>query len=244
MSIERTVSEAGLWGLEISAVEREKLLAYALELAGYEKANVIGTKDVDEIFLHHILDSLSCFSAAPVAGAESLIDVGSGGGLPGIPLKVMRPGLKTTLLEATGKKVEFLRYATSRLGLDDVEVLNGRAENIGRELEYRGMYDVATVRAVAGLNVILEYCVPLVKKGGYVVSMKGSLDKQEMLAGERAAGLLGAEIREIVEIPLLPEMPDRERVLVVACKLSATPEQYPRKDGVPRKNPLGFVKGK
>lgn len=244
MSIERLVSQAEQWGLKVSAAQREMLLTYARELADYEKANVIGTRGVDEILLDHVLDSLSCFLAAPLARAESLIDVGSGGGLPGLPLRVLRSPLKTTLLEATGKKVEFLRYVANRLGLDDVEIVNGRAEKIGKEPDYTGMYDVATVRAVAGLDVIFEYCVPLVKEGGYVVSMKGAMDKQEVVAGERAAKLLGAEVREVIGVPFLPGKPDKERVLVVAYKLHDTPERYPRKAGVPRKSPLGNVEGK
>lgn len=244
MSIEKVVFQAERWGLRISTAQQEVLLNYAQELADYEKANVIGTRDVDEILLDHVLDSLSCFLAAPIERADSLIDVGSGGGLPGLPIKSLRPELKTTVLEATGKKAAFLRQVTGRLGLDDIKVVNARAENAGSEPEHRNMYDVATVRAVAGLEVVLEYCVPLVREGGYVVSMKGAMDKREVMAGERAANLLGAEIQEILEVPFTHEITAKERVLVVARKLSDTPEQYPRKDGVPRKSPLGAKKGK
>ena len=230
------------WGIAVSDDQRETLLAYTRELAAYKKANVIGTRNADEIFMNHVLDSLSCFIYAPLRQTKSLIDVGSGGGVPGLPIKILNTQMKATLVEATGKKVDFLRYVIEKLSLTGVEVLNARVEELGRNVGYRGRYDAATVRAVARLDVILEYCIPLLKRGGSVVSMKGPLDLEELAAGKRAAGLLGAEVTEIVEIPFLPDMPDKKRKLVVAHKISNTPERYPRKNGVPKKDPLGEAK--
>lgn len=244
MAIKKLVLQAESWGLGVSVAQEEVLLGYARELAGYDQANVIGTREVDEVLLGHILDSLSCLIFSPLERARSLVDVGSGGGLPGLPLKILRPHLATTLVEATGKKAEFLRYVVERLGVGGVKVVNDRAENIGRSPEYRGMYDVATVRAVAALDVIFEYCVPLVKEGGYVISMKGPLDAQELEAGVEAARQLGTEISEVIEVPFLPELPDKRRNLVILRKLVETPARYPRKNGVPRKKPLGAAKRK
>ncbi len=244
LAVEKLALQAESWGVDISAAQEEVLVAYARELACYEQANVIGTREIEEVLLSHVLDSLSCLIFSPLNRAQRTVDVGSGGGLPGLPLKVLRPGLATALLEATGKKAQFLRYVVEKLGIEGVEVVNDRAENVGRSPEYRGEYDVATVRAVATLDVISEYCVPLIKEGGYVISMKGDLEPREIEAGGDAARLLGAEIAQIIEVPFLPELPDKRRTLVILRKLVKTPEQYPRKDGVPRKKPLGTIKRK
>lgn len=244
MAVERFLRQAKSWGVEVSGLQRELLLGYAEELSGYSRANVIGTRDVEKILLDHILDSLSCLIFEPLSRARSLVDVGSGGGLPGLPIKVLRPQMDVTLLEATAKKADFLRYVAGRLGLEGVRVVNDRVESAGKLEEYRGAYDMATVRAVAGLDVISEYCAPLVKKGGYVVSMKGPVDPQEMAAGEKAARLLKAEISGVIQVPFLSELPEKRRNLVVLRKLAGTPERYPRKNGIPRKKPLGAAKRK
>ncbi|MGB3682222.1 MAG: 16S rRNA (guanine(527)-N(7))-methyltransferase RsmG [Rubrobacteraceae bacterium] len=230
------------WGVEVSGVQGEMLLAYARELSGYEKANVIGVKDIDAILLEHVLDSLSCFAYGPLRRAESLVDVGSGGGLPGVPIKILGDPMKVALVEATGKKAVFLRQVVERLDLDGIEVVNARVENVGRDVAHRGVYDAATVRAVSKLDVILEYCVPLVKLGGSVICMKADLAPTELSAGSRAAKKLGAKIQEVVEIPFVSGVPPKKRRLVVVRKLSKTPAKYPRITGVPGKTPLGVEK--
>lgn len=244
MAIESLVRQVESWGVRVSAPQKEILLGYARELATYDKANVIGTREVGGILLDHVLDSLSCLIFAPLSQSGSLVDVGSGGGLPGVPIKILCPQMDITLLEATGKKAHFLRHVVERLRLEGVEIVNGRAETVGRLPGHRGAYDVATVRAVAALDVIFEYCVPLVKTGGYVISMKGLLDAREVEAGEKAALALGAEICEVVKVPFLPEIPGKQRNLVILRKLAETPEHYPRKNGVPRKTPLGATERK
>lgn len=236
--------QAESWGLKVSPTQEEVLLTYARELASYERANVIGSRGVEDILLNHVLDSLSCLIFAPCSQAESLIDVGSGGGLPGAPIKILRPKMDVTLLEATGKKVNFLRHIVEKLQLEGVSIVNDRAETAGRLPGHRGAYDVATVRAVAALDVIFEYCIPLAKVGGYVISMKGFLDDREVKAGEKAALALESEICEVVKVPFLPELPDKQRNLVILRKLADTPERYPRKNGVPRKTPLGAAERK
>ena len=214
-------------------------MEYTCELAGYKKANVLGTKVVNEILLDHILDSLSCLVFPPLNKAGGLIDVGSGGGLPGMPLKILLPETHVTLLEATSKKTKFIRHAIKKLELEDIEVLDGRAEDLGVVDRFRANYDIATIRAVARLDVNCEYCMPLLKEGGHMISMKSSIDETEISAGKRAAGVLGAEISEIIPIPFRPELPGKQRNLVIVRKYAATPEQYPRKNGIPRKKPLG-----
>ncbi len=233
--------QAAAWGL---ALDRERLLrleGYARLLHGYEEANVIGTRDLQGIILNHVLDSLGCFLFEPLGGAQSLVDVGSGGGLPGIPIKIAEPALSTVLVEATAKKARFLRSVVGGLRLAGVEVTNARVEEFARTGVHRGAYDVATVRAVARLGVVAEYCVPLVRVGGHVVSMKGGLDDEELGEGERAAAELGARVSDLIRVPRLPELEEKVRTLVILEKVGETPQRYPRSVGVPAKKPLGVV---
>jgi 16S rRNA (guanine527-N7)-methyltransferase len=239
--LELVTLQAAAWGLRLDDEWLARLDAYARLLAGYEEANVIGTRDFGRILLDHVLDSLSCYLFRPVADAGRLADVGSGGGLPGIPIKICVPGMGLTLIESTGKKARFLRRVVDELPLTGTEVVGGRVEDASRKVEHRGMYDVATARAVARLSVLAEYCVPLLKVGGWVVSMKGRLPDEELSEGERAAEKLGAKVSGQIRVPHLPEVGEKERRLVVIQKVRETPGKYPRNVGVPAKKPLGVV---
>jgi 16S rRNA (guanine527-N7)-methyltransferase len=239
--LELVTLQAAAWGLRLDDEWLARLEAYARLLAGYEEANVIGTRDIGRILLDHVLDSLSCYLFRPVADAGRLADVGSGGGLPGIPIKICVPGMGLTLIESTGKKARFLRRVVDELPLTGTEVVGGRVEDASRKVEHRGTYDVATARAVARLSVLAEYCVPLLKVGGWVVSMKGRLPDEELSEGERAAEKLGAKVSEHIRVPHLPEVGEKERRLVVIQKVRETPGKYPRNVGVPAKKPLGVV---
>lgn len=219
----------------------DELLDYTARLGGYSQANVVGTREWSRLLLDHILDSLSCLLHTPVLGSGRLVDVGSGGGLPGIPIKIVRPSAELTLLEATGKKAKFLRQVSEDLGLKNTEVVNERAEIVGREPGYREKYDVATARALAPLPTISEYCLPLVKKGGCLLAMKARPDSAEIEAGRKAASLLGGEVSEVVEVDFLPELPAKQRCLVIVNKVSETPREYPRRTGIPKKSPLGSI---
>ena len=233
--------QAAGWGLSLTPAALARLERYARLLSGYEEANVIGTRELRGIILDHVLDSLSCFLFGPLRVARRLADVGSGGGLPGVPLKIVEPGMRVTLMESTAKKARFLQRAAERLSLEDVEVINGRVEEIARRDEHRGGYDVVTARAVARLSVVAEYCVPLLRVGGYVISMKGRLGEEEISEGERAVERLGARVADLIPVPLLPEIGKKERHLVILNKIEDTPAKYPRKVGVPAKKPLGVV---
>lgn len=216
-----------------------RLLAYARLLSRYEKANVIGTRDVEEILIRHVLDSLSCLLFTPLREAKTMADVGSGGGLPGIPLAVVLPGTEVTLFEATGKKVAFLRQASDEMGLANVKVVNERVEESARQEVHRGAYDVCTVRALARLSVIAEYSLPLLRSGGTVVAMKGRMDAEERAEGERALGILGGEVREELQVRYSPGVEQGERRLLMLEKIRETPEAYPRRTGKPARDPLG-----
>ena len=238
-SISLLDEQVAAWGLRLDRDRREHLLEYANLLASYDRANVIGTRDLDGILLSHVLDSLSCFLYEPLLRAGRLADVGSGGGLPGIPIKIMKPDLTATLVEATGKKASFLRYALDSLGLDGVEVANARVEDLGRARAYRGAYDIVTSRAVARLSVVAEYCVPLLESGGWAIAMKGRLEQDELSEGRRAVDTLGARVAGITKVPMLSEVGEKERNLVILEKIRETPARYPRRSGVVAKRPLG-----
>jgi 16S rRNA (guanine527-N7)-methyltransferase len=232
-------AQAAAWGIGFDDGRRESLLAYARILASYDRANVIGTRDLGGILLDHVLDSLSCFLHEPLYRAGRLADIGSGGGLPGIPIHIARRDLQTTLVESVGKKARFLRYAVEDLGLGAVEVANVRAEDLGREPGHRGAYDVVTSRAVARLSVVVEYSVPLLEVGGSAIVMKGRLQAEELSEGAGAAGTLGAEFAEVMQVPLIPELGAKERNLVILTKTRETPQKYPRRSGTVAKKPLG-----
>jgi 16S rRNA (guanine527-N7)-methyltransferase len=233
--------QAAAWGLSLGPHRLARLEGYARLLRDHEEANVIGTRELRGVILDHVLDSLSCFLAEPLGAARSLVDVGTGGGLPGVPIKIVEPEIRTTLVEATAKKARFLRRVVERLSLEDVKVENARVEEIARSDAHRGTYDVATARAVARLSVVAEYCVPLLRVGGFVISMKGRLEDEEIAEGERAAQKLGARFSQLIRVPRLPELEIKERCLVILEKTEETPREYPRNVGVPAKRPLGMV---
>ena len=238
-SLELLEAQAAVWGVRLDDGRLDRLLRYARLLASYEKANVIGTRDLDRILLDHVLDSLSCFLHEPLWEAGRLADVGSGGGLPGIPINIVRPDLRTTLVESTGKKADFLGHVAQQLALGSLDVVNARVEDVGRTRGQRGVYGIVTTRAVARLSVIAEYCVPLLEVGGQAVAMKAGLEGEEFEEGRRAAGALGARVAGVEPVAMLPEVGEKERNLVILEKVRETPARYPRKVGMAARRPLG-----
>lgn len=215
----------------VAAFERH----YAELLAGNQRANLTAIVAPVEAAEKHYLDSALC--AEHVAGdARTLVDVGSGAGLPGIVCKLLRPGLVVTLLDSQRKRTEFLRHVSASLGLADLTVVQERAEDAGRDPVYRERFDCAVARAVAPLNVLVELALPFVRGGGRFVAMKGGEGEAEATAAERAIAVLGGRVREVVA-RVLPR--GERRSLVLIEKVSATPVQFPRKAGMPAKRPLG-----
>jgi 16S rRNA (guanine527-N7)-methyltransferase len=235
-SFERQLAE---WGLGLGVGAKTSLVAYAGLLSQYERANVIGTKDFGKILSRHVLDSLSCLLFTPLKNARKVGDIGSGGGLPGIPLAVALPDAEVTLFESTGRKAEFLRYAVKELGLANVRVVNARIEESARDDDHRGKYGVCTARALARLSVVSEYSLPLLRRGGHVVAMKGRVDADEWTEGGRALKTLGGRVSEEIQVHYLPDVEQGERRLVLLEKTEETPEVYPRRTGTPARNPLG-----
>lgn len=239
---EKIVTQTSVWGCEVSAEHASLLIEYADMLSSYEEANIIGTRDQDELINEHILDSLSCALFRPLKNAHKIVDVGSGGGLPGIPIGISFRGIHVSLVEATAKKAKFLQSVAHRIGIENLTVVNERAEEVGRSVAHRENYDIATARALAPLDVLAEYCLPLVRVGGHVLAMKGRVEKEEIESGRVAAEYLGAEISDIIKVHRLPEYEQKQRHLVVFEKVRQTSAKYPRRVGIPAKKPLGSLR--
>jgi 16S rRNA (guanine527-N7)-methyltransferase len=201
--------------------------------------NLTAITEWEGVLVRHFLDSLSCLKALPrkeLTSGARVIDVGTGAGFPGLALKIVCPGMRLTLLEATRKKVTFLEHIVRELELEDVEVVHGRAETLGRESSRRERYDWALARAVAEMPTLAEYLLPLVRVGGAALAQKGEGAAAEVQGAEAAIKTLGGRVRQLVPVELrgLAET----RYLVVVDKLAATPDKYPRRPGVPRKSPI------
>ena len=209
----------------------EKFELYYNLLTEYnEKFNITAITEKKEVYKKHFIDSLF---AVDIVNNGKVIDVGAGGGFPSVPLKIVNDKIDLTLLEATGKKCEFLKVVVKELNLQNVEVINGRAEDFAKNVNYREKFDYAVSRAVASLNTLTEYCLPFVKKGGYFFAFKGDAD-QEINNALNAIKVLGGEIENIKK----GELFGAKRSLVVIKKVNFTDKKYPRGNGKERKNPL------
>jgi len=219
---------------------RSQLLALSLferELVDWNtRFNLTAIRDPHEIHIKHFLDSLTCLMALRESPGDRLIDVGTGAGFPGIPIKLVYPNMQLTLVESVGKKADFCRHVVNILDLHGVEVVQERAEVLGQNPSYREQYDWAVARAVAILPVLAEYLLPLVRVGGNMIAMKGESGPAEAHSTERALRVLGGHLRQLMPVTL-PGVAE-ERYLVVIDKVAATPNGYPRKVGVPAKRPL------
>lgn len=230
---------------ELSITLKEHHLAlfqtYYEELVEWNRRfNLTAITDYEGVQIRHFLDSLSCLLALPRAELQAgarVIDVGTGAGFPGLPLRIVCPGIRLTLLEATRKKVDFLEHLLGRLGLSDVEVIHARAEDLAHRPGYRERYDWAIARALAEMPTLLEYLLPLVRVRGAMLAQKGENAPAEVHSAEAALRILGGRVRKLVPVDLhgLAET----RYLVIVEKVAATPEKYPRRPGIPEKRPLG-----
>lgn len=222
--------------LELTPEQLAAFDSYARLLREWnERFNLTAITDPQGIQVKHFLDSLSVLKALP-CGPARVIDVGTGAGFPGLPLKIVCPELELTLVEATGKKVTFCQAVVDHLGLRGVSVIKARAEEIGQDPAHREQYDWAVARAVAEMPVLLEYLLPLVKRGGHTLAQKGENAPAETQAAEPAARRLGGQLRDLVPVQL-PGLPE-PRYLVVHAKIAPTPKEFPRRPGVAGKTPL------
>lgn len=213
------------------------LSAYERELMEWnQKFNLTAIRDVESIRTKHFLDSFSCVQAWKATPPQRLVDVGTGAGFPGIPLKIIYPAMHLTLVESVGKKVKFCEHMVEVLGLENVKVVHARAEDVGQKAEFRENYDWAVARAVANLSVLSEYLFPLVKVGGTILAQKGESGPAEAQAAEQAMHLLGGKLKKLIPVNL-PGVAD-DRYLVLMDKVAATPPKYPRNAGMAAKAPL------
>jgi len=209
---------------------------YDLLLKGNESVNLTALSREDDIVHKHFVDSLSCFLSGKLEGSLDVIDVGTGAGFPGIPLAIARPELSLTLLDATRKKVEFVGRVCQGLGLSNAHAVWGRAEALGQQPAHRERYDRVVTRAVSSLSSLYELCLPLLKVGGYLIAQKGSDADAEAARAASAGEKLGGEIVEVM--PFRLPITGDPRSLVIVEKVTPTPGNYPRRPGVPQKNPL------
>ncbi len=224
-------------GLRLTHRQLSTLSLYERELVDWNnRFNLTAIRDPQEIHIKHFLDSLTCLLALRESPVDRLIDVGTGAGFPGIPLKIIYPKMQLTLVESVGKKAEFCRHVVNVLDIRGVDVVQERAETLGQHPAFREQFDWAVARAVAILPVLAEYLLPLVRVGGSMLAMKGDSGPAEAHASEHALQVLGGHLRQLVPVTL-PGVAE-ERYLVVIDKVAATPHTYPRKVGIPAKRPL------
>lgn len=223
--------------IELNEEQKNKFIIYKKLLKEWnKKINITAITDDKEIDIKHFLDSLTPNITNLFEGEKSVIDIGTGGGFPGLPLKIVNPSLKVTLLDSLNKRIIFLNEVIKSLNLKDVKAIHGRAEELGRTVEYREKYHVCISRAVASLDTLSEYCIPFVKKGGYFISMKGPDVEKELEESKKAINILGGNI-ETVEKIMLPES-NISHSLIIIKKTKETPTKYPRGGGKPKKRPL------
>lgn len=243
MGYDLTLFEKGLEELSISLSQEQKqqFITYYEYLVEKNKVmNLTAITEYEEVILKHFLDSLSivkagCFDQNALDG-KSVIDIGTGAGFPGIPLKIAFPQLKITLLDSLNKRVNFLDEVIDMLGLSKVEAVHGRAEDYAKQKEYRERYDFCVSRAVANLSTLSEYCIPFVKEGGCFISYKSGKIDEELSQAENAVKILGGKVLDVVKFPLMDT--DMDRSFVIIKKTRPTAKKYPRKAGLPSKEPL------
>jgi 16S rRNA (guanine527-N7)-methyltransferase len=225
-------------GIELSEQQVEQFLKFYELLVEWNKVmNLTGITEYEEVISKHFLDSLLLVKAYDMNSVESIIDIGTGAGFPGIPLKIAFPEKKFVLLDSLGKRIKFLEAVVDNLGLDQIELIHGRAEDYAKKQEYRENFDLAVSRAVANLASLSEYCIPFVKvKGAFIPYKSGSIE-EELKQSEKAVSILGGKRTECKEL-LLPDT-DITRSFVLIEKVKSTAKKYPRKAGLPTKEPLG-----
>lgn len=212
------------------------ILFYDLLIEWNGFINLTAITDFDEVVKKHFIDSLSLVRAYDLTKPVKIIDVGTGAGFPGIPLKIAFPHLEITLLDSLNKRVKFLNEVKEKLGLTNLDIIHGRAEDLAKPLQRREIYDLCVSRAVANLSTLCEFCLPYVKNGGYFISYKSEKIKEERIEAEKAIDILGGRIEKEVEFYFTDERLYRN--LFVIKKIKATPKQFPRKAGTPGKEPI------
>jgi 16S rRNA (guanine527-N7)-methyltransferase len=231
--------ECGIKKLNIDYTDKQLnqfMKYYELLIKKNKVMNLTAITDLDEVMVKHFLDSVLISDIVDLLKYNSLIDVGTGAGFPGIPLKILFPHLNVTLVDSLNKRLKFLNEVIDELQLENITTVHGRAEDLGQNTSFRQKYDLCVSRAVANLSTLSEYCIPLIREDGIFVSYKSSDSDEEVLSSISAIKILGGKIINQKKINL--PMSDMERNIIVIKKERKTPNKYPRKAGTPSKEPL------
>ncbi|MDS9471836.1 16S rRNA (guanine(527)-N(7))-methyltransferase RsmG [Sporosarcina pasteurii] len=237
MNEEQFVQALKEHNIDLTEKQIAQFRTYFEELVEWnEKMNLTAITDQPSVYLKHFFDSITAAFYVDLTGEKTLCDVGAGAGFPSIPLKICFPELQVTIVDSLNKRIGFLNHLVEKLQLENMEFVHARAEDFGQNKAFREKFDIVTARAVARLSVLSELCVPLVKKGGLFVAMKGAAAKEELADAKRPLTVLGAKIKKDYSF-LLP-VEESERNVFVFSKVKNTPNKYPRKPGVPNKSPI------
>ena len=235
--IEKLKESFGKLNISLTDKQYQQFLEYYELLVEWNKVmNLTGITEFDEVVMKHFVDSLSLVYAVPANKPYKVLDMGTGAGFPGIPLKIAFPEMEMVLLDSLNKRIKFLNEVINQLGLEKITAIHGRAEEFARKEEYREQFDLCVSRAVANLATLSEYCLPYVKKNGCFIPYKSGAIEEEMEASKKAVHVLGGKITEVKTF----ELPDSDisRSLVVIKKEKETPKKYPRSGGKPTKEPI------
>lgn len=224
-------------GIELSTEQMNQFKMYFETLVEWnEKMNLTAITDLESVYLKHFYDSISAAFYVDFNNVTTLCDVGAGAGFPSIPIKICYPHLEVTIVDSLNKRIQFLNHLSNELGLKNMRFVHSRAEDFGRNPQYREQFDLVTARAVARMSVLSELCVPLVKEGGKFVAMKAASGEDELKDAKKALSTLGVKLRQ--EFRFLLPVEESDRVIFAFDKVKPTPKKYPRKPGVPNKSPI------
>lgn len=226
-------------GFSLSEKQLNQFKIYYQELVNANKyTNLTRITSESDVYLKHFYDSLTplLYFKDIFTNVKTLCDVGAGAGFPSLPIKIIMPKLQVTIVDSLGKRLNFLKDLTAKLGVDDVNLVHGRAEDVGQNLNYREKFDLVTARAVAQMPTLSEYCLPLVRQDGHFFALKGPKARQELEVAKKAITTLGGQIDDIKELEL-PES-DEIRTLILITKVKPTPKKYPRQAGTPKRQPI------
>lgn len=239
MNPDKFIEELSKHNIDLTEKQKKQFQVYFEDLIETNKhVNLTRITEEKDVYLKHFYDSITpLFEFGDVFKENmTLCDVGAGAGFPSIPIKIIMPSLKITIVDSLAKRLTFLKGLVEKLGLSDVELVHGRAEDVGQNSKYREKFDLVTAREVANMTVLSEYCLPLVKKDGYFIALKGPKAEDELKTGQKALSVLGGKLIKDKELTL-PNS-DEERTLVLIKKIKNTPKKYPRQAGTPRKKPI------